>query len=276
MREQENWRMRAACRHSNPELFFPEGTAGPALAAADLAKRTCGTCPVQAQCLNWALDHGAVVGIWGGLSEGERRDFRYVRRIDPGPAADDRLIEVQATAIRAVCDRLTPAQLEGMRRSVEHACLMPRSIEWDRKAAAHAEIFALLAKAADHPLLAQALNSGAGFVHHLMVTAGPATGRLTASSRKRLLAFLLARNPEGAAREMESYLRVLRFMGRLADLLVSSRALVSWASMVRSWGSTGRRVAWTLTSCQSASTCSSVMTPRYGRRGRACAGRAGR
>jgi DNA-binding FadR family transcriptional regulator len=105
-----------------------------------------------------------------------------------------------------------------MRRSVEHACLMPRSIEWDRKAAAHAEIFALLAEAADHPLLAQALNSGAGFVHHLMVTAGPATGTLTAGSRKRLLAFLLARNPEGAAHEMESYLRVLRFMGRLADL----------------------------------------------------------
>jgi WhiB family redox-sensing transcriptional regulator len=76
MREQTNWRTRAACRHINPELFFPEGTAGPALQVTDLAKRICAMCPVQAWCLNWALDHGAAFGIWGGLTEGERRDLR--------------------------------------------------------------------------------------------------------------------------------------------------------------------------------------------------------
>lgn len=134
----------------------------------------------------------------------------------PGPVTDDRLIEIQAAAIRAVCGRLTSAQLEDLRRSVEHACLMPRSIGWDRKAAAHADIFGLLADAADHPWQAGTLNSAVGFVHHLMVAAGPVTGTLTANSRQRLLAFLLAGNPEGAAHEMESYLRVLRFMGRLA------------------------------------------------------------
>jgi WhiB family redox-sensing transcriptional regulator len=76
MHEHTDWRMRAACRHMNPDLFFPEGTKGPALQATDLAKRICGTCPVQASCLKWALDHGAGFGIWGGLTEGERRELR--------------------------------------------------------------------------------------------------------------------------------------------------------------------------------------------------------
>jgi WhiB family transcriptional regulator, redox-sensing transcriptional regulator len=78
MRTQVDWRSGAACRHIYPELFFPEGSAGPALQATDLAKRICGTCPVRVWCLRWALDHGAAFGIWGGLAEGERRDLRHV------------------------------------------------------------------------------------------------------------------------------------------------------------------------------------------------------
>jgi WhiB family transcriptional regulator, redox-sensing transcriptional regulator len=77
MSEPEDWRLRAACRHMNPELFFPEGTAGRALDATGLAKQICGTCPVRAQCLDWALVHSAAFGIWGGLSETERRDLRH-------------------------------------------------------------------------------------------------------------------------------------------------------------------------------------------------------
>ncbi len=76
MHERLDWRTRAACRHIDPELFFPEGSAGPALQAVDLAKRVCAACPVQARCLNWALEHSATFGIWGGLTEGERRDLR--------------------------------------------------------------------------------------------------------------------------------------------------------------------------------------------------------
>jgi DNA-binding GntR family transcriptional regulator len=127
------------------------------------------------------------------------------------------LIEAQAIAIRAVCRRLTPAQLQDMRRSVEHACLMPKSSGWEHRAAAHAEIFALLANAAEHPQLAQALRAGAAFARHLMVTAGPVSGRLAANSRKRLLASLFAGDSEEAAQEMESHLRMLRFLGRFAD-----------------------------------------------------------
>jgi WhiB family redox-sensing transcriptional regulator len=72
-----DWRSRAACRDADPDLFFPEGTAGPALQTAERAKRLCGACPVQARCLDWALDHHAAFGIWGGLTEGERRELRH-------------------------------------------------------------------------------------------------------------------------------------------------------------------------------------------------------
>jgi WhiB family redox-sensing transcriptional regulator len=196
MRKQLDWRMRAACRYIDPELFFPEGTAGRALQATGLAKRICGTCLVQTRCLSWALDHSAAFGIWGGLT-------------------DDALIRVQAMAIRAICSRLTAGQLEALRRSVERACLMPKHIGWDDKSTAHAEIFDLLADATDHPLLAQTLNSGAGLVRHLMMAAGPAADMITANSRKRLLALLSADDPEGAAHEMERHLIMLRFIGRL-------------------------------------------------------------
>jgi len=132
------------------------------------------------------------------------------------PLADEALIQLLAIAIHHISGRLTAAQLQGMRHSVEQACLVPRHIEWDRRATAHAEIFGLLADAAGHWPLARVLRSGAGFAHHLMVTAGPAAGMMTANSRHRLLAFLSADDAEGAAQEMERHLRVLRFMGRIA------------------------------------------------------------
>jgi DNA-binding GntR family transcriptional regulator len=128
---------------------------------------------------------------------------------------DDALIGVQVMAIRAICGRLTAAQLQDLRRSVEQACPLPEHFGWDHKAAAHAEIFGLLADAADHPVLAQTLNSGVGLVHHLMMRAGPTANTITANSRKRLLALLSADDREGAAHEMERHLTVLRFVGRL-------------------------------------------------------------
>lgn len=71
-----DWRDRAACRGADIDLFFPDWTAGPALPAIERAKRICRDCPVRARCLDWALDHGAVYGIWGGLTEDERRAIR--------------------------------------------------------------------------------------------------------------------------------------------------------------------------------------------------------
>ena len=148
--------------------------------------------------------------------------------VPPRPAtreqlADEVLIELLAGAVRHICGQLTAAQLREMRHSVEQACVVPRHIDWDRRAMAHAEIFGLLADAAGHQALARMLGSGVGFAHHLMVTAGPAAGMMTANSRQRLLAFLSAADPEGAAQEMERHLRVLRFMGSLAKAGTAAR-----------------------------------------------------
>ncbi|WBB62470.1 WhiB family transcriptional regulator [Streptomyces sp. WMMC500] len=70
------WREQAACLDVDPELFFPIGHKGPMLNQTDVAKAVCGRCPVQEPCLGWALRVGQVEGIWGGLTEDERRALR--------------------------------------------------------------------------------------------------------------------------------------------------------------------------------------------------------
>jgi WhiB family transcriptional regulator, redox-sensing transcriptional regulator len=71
-----DWRHRAACRDEDPELFFPVGTSGPALLQITEAKAVCRRCPVNAECLNWALTSGQDAGVWGGMSEDERRALK--------------------------------------------------------------------------------------------------------------------------------------------------------------------------------------------------------
>ncbi|UKD50849.1 WhiB family transcriptional regulator (plasmid) [Amycolatopsis sp. FU40] len=71
-----DWRHAAACRDENPELFFPVGTAGPALQQAARAKAVCRRCPVRANCLAEALATGQGFGVWGEMSEDERRSLR--------------------------------------------------------------------------------------------------------------------------------------------------------------------------------------------------------
>lgn len=72
----EDWRHDAACRDADPELFFPVGMDGPALVQVGAAKAVCAGCPVRAVCLRWALESGQDAGVWGGLSEDERRALR--------------------------------------------------------------------------------------------------------------------------------------------------------------------------------------------------------
>ena len=71
-----DWRHRAACLTEDPELFFPIGNSGPAIAQVEQAKRVCNRCVVQDICLKWALDTGQDAGVWGGLSEEERRSLK--------------------------------------------------------------------------------------------------------------------------------------------------------------------------------------------------------
>ena len=68
----DNWQDRGACRGEDPELFFPLGTTGPALAQIAQAKAVCERCPVIDWCLQWALETRQDFGVWGGLSEDER------------------------------------------------------------------------------------------------------------------------------------------------------------------------------------------------------------
>ncbi|HEX3707419.1 MAG TPA: WhiB family transcriptional regulator [Mycobacteriales bacterium] len=74
-----DWRHRAACRDEDPELFFPIGTTGPALLQVDEAKAVCRACDAVDECLSWALDSDQDAGVWGGLSEDERRAVRRRR-----------------------------------------------------------------------------------------------------------------------------------------------------------------------------------------------------
>ena len=71
-----DWRHRAACLDEDPELFFPIGNTGPALHQIEQAKAVCHRCNVLEACLKWALESGQDAGVWGGLSEDERRALR--------------------------------------------------------------------------------------------------------------------------------------------------------------------------------------------------------
>jgi WhiB family redox-sensing transcriptional regulator len=74
-----DWRHRAACRDEDPELFFPIGTTGPSLLQVDEAKAVCQRCDAVDECLSWALDSDQDAGVWGGLSEDERRAVKRSR-----------------------------------------------------------------------------------------------------------------------------------------------------------------------------------------------------
>ncbi|MGH2705387.1 MAG: WhiB family transcriptional regulator [Actinomycetota bacterium] len=79
-----DWRHDAACQDiPDPDIFFPIGSTGPALEQVEAAKRICRTCPVRAQCLTWALDTNQETGVWGGLSEEERRELVRAMRREP-------------------------------------------------------------------------------------------------------------------------------------------------------------------------------------------------
>lgn len=72
----DDWRLDASCRDSNPDLFFPIGTTGPAVDQIEAAKRVCRTCESQEPCLDFALATNQESGVWGGTSEEERRKLR--------------------------------------------------------------------------------------------------------------------------------------------------------------------------------------------------------
>lgn len=67
----ERWQDKALCAETDPEAFFPEKGG-----STRDAKRICAGCEVRDECLQYALEHDERFGIWGGLSERERRRLK--------------------------------------------------------------------------------------------------------------------------------------------------------------------------------------------------------
>ena len=76
-----NWRAAGACLSADPDLFFPISSAGPAERQIARAKKICAGCGVCRECLEFALSHEQVYGIWGGTTpEDRQRERRRKRR----------------------------------------------------------------------------------------------------------------------------------------------------------------------------------------------------
>lgn len=69
--EEFAWHQHALCAQTDPEAFFPEKGG-----STREAKRVCSSCTVRSECLEYALAHDERFGIWGGLSERERRKLK--------------------------------------------------------------------------------------------------------------------------------------------------------------------------------------------------------
>src|SRR3954470_24515382 len=69
--EELGWQERALCAQTDPQAFFPEKGG-----STREAKKVCLTCDVRGECLEYALQHDERFGIWGGMSERERRKLK--------------------------------------------------------------------------------------------------------------------------------------------------------------------------------------------------------
>lgn len=75
VRMSQDWRQHGKCRGVDPEVFYPVNEDD-----AAQAKAICDSCPVRQPCLEWALTDRERYGVWGGLTERERRRLLRHRR----------------------------------------------------------------------------------------------------------------------------------------------------------------------------------------------------
>jgi WhiB family redox-sensing transcriptional regulator len=83
------WKDASNCLGVDPDLFFPERGA-----STREAKEVCRGCEVREDCLEYALQNGEKFGIWGGMSERERRRIRRQRALERQTAI--RVVEAEA------------------------------------------------------------------------------------------------------------------------------------------------------------------------------------
>jgi WhiB family redox-sensing transcriptional regulator len=77
----EDWTIHAACPSFDPVIFFPERGQ-----STTPAKQICVDCPVSKECLDYALKNHQYYGIWGGLTEGERKQIKKAKRVGVCPS----------------------------------------------------------------------------------------------------------------------------------------------------------------------------------------------
>lgn len=79
--EPDAWKLRGACSGTDtPEIFFPIERNEKAHREG---KKICAGCPVRTECADWAFEHGEETGIWGGLSQYDRRRIGRYRKDTP-------------------------------------------------------------------------------------------------------------------------------------------------------------------------------------------------
>lgn len=71
-----DWRRRAACIGADGSLFFPEPQDPDYAGHLAAARSICRGCPVADPCRRWAIDHPFERGVWGGLTDKQRRSIR--------------------------------------------------------------------------------------------------------------------------------------------------------------------------------------------------------
>lgn len=89
---EEDWRDSAACRETDPEIFFASSLTGEGKADIRHAKVICFACPVMQECGQWALDSREPFGVYGGMTQEERRAILRRRgiRVDLDDGSQER------------------------------------------------------------------------------------------------------------------------------------------------------------------------------------------
>ncbi len=132
--DSRNWQALGACRDEDPDLFFPIGHSPQALEQTEEAKRVCWRCPVMQLCGQYALETRQDLGVWGGMSEYDRR--RLVRRkgrrtFRPGElSAADHIVTYQLAEFLALQARgLKPLEIaRAMRTNVQTVYKVQRKL----------------------------------------------------------------------------------------------------------------------------------------------------
>lgn len=73
---EHTWMLSGVCRDRDPSFFFPSDGIG-----VEIARKVCATCPVQTDCLEYALSYRIEHGVWGGVSERQRRRILASRKV---------------------------------------------------------------------------------------------------------------------------------------------------------------------------------------------------